>query len=50
MKPLEAGIKTIKSVQITLSDKPGVYRMLSEKGDVLFLKHVAWKSLKRILN
>jgi len=37
MKPLEAGIKTIKSVQKTLSDKPGVYRMLSEKGDVLYV-------------
>ncbi len=37
MKPLETGINTIKSVQKTLSDKPGVYRMLSEKGDVLYV-------------
>ena len=37
MKPLELGIKTIKSYQKTLSDAPGVYRMLDESGKVLYV-------------
>lgn len=35
--PLQNGINTIKSVQKTLSNRPGVYRLLSEKGDVLYV-------------
>lgn len=37
MKPLEEGINTIKSYQKTLDDRPGVYRMLDEKGKVLYV-------------
>lgn len=49
MKPLETGIKTIKSVQKTLSDKPGVYRMLSEKNDVLYVGK-AKNLMRRVAN
>lgn len=34
---LELGITTIKKVVKTLSEKPGVYRMLDAKGDVLYV-------------
>lgn len=37
MRPLELGIKTIKSYQTTLAHKPGVYRMLDETGKVLYV-------------
>tara|TARA_B100001750_G_scaffold248276_2_gene277962 strand:- start:156 stop:2000 length:1845 start_codon:yes stop_codon:yes gene_type:complete len=37
MKPLELGIKTIKSYQSTLGQTPGVYRMLDESGKVLYV-------------
>jgi len=43
--PLQNGIETIKSVQRTLSDKPGVYRMLSAKNKVLYVGKA--KNLKR---
>ncbi len=45
MKPLETGIETIRSYQKTLSDKPGVYRMLGEDGKLLYVGKA--KNLKR---
>jgi excinuclease ABC subunit C len=35
--PLESGLKSIKSVQKTLDDSPGVYRMLDDKKTVLYV-------------
>lgn len=37
MKPLETGIQVIKSYQVTLTDRPGVYRMLDAHGKVLYV-------------
>ena len=34
---LEAGLAAIREVQATLKPKPGVYRMLDARGDVLYV-------------
>ena len=49
MNRLNNGIDTIKMVQKTLSDRPGVYRMLSTKGDVLYVGKARNLS-KRVIN
>ena len=49
MNRLNNGIDTIKMVQKTLSDRPGVYRMLSTKGDVLYVGKARNLS-KRLIN
>ena len=45
MKPLETGIEIIKKTQKTLTDRPGVYRMLGEDGTILYVGKA--KSLKK---
>ena len=42
---LEAGVAAIREVQATLRPKPGVYRMLDARGDVLYVGKAA--SLKK---
>ena len=37
MTPLQNGIDIIKSYQKTLSDRPGVYRMVDDHGKVLYV-------------
>ena len=45
MSYIETGIESIKSVQITLSDRPGVYRMLGEDQSILYVGKA--KNLKK---
>lgn len=45
LTPLQTGIDTIKGVQKTLPDRPGVYRMLSDAHDILYVGKA--KSLKK---
>lgn len=35
--PFHQGLETIKTVQRTLTDRPGVYRMIGQNGDVLYV-------------
>lgn len=44
-KPFEQGIKAIKTVQQTLTDRPGVYRMIGEDHRVLYVGKA--RSLKK---
>ncbi len=45
MSQLQNGVEIIKGFQVTLSDRPGVYRMISENGDILYVGKA--KNLKR---
>lgn len=45
MSQIKTGIETIKAVQITLSDRPGVYRMLGADQSILYVGKA--KSLKK---
>lgn len=45
MNPLETGVKAIKNVQKSLSDRPGVYRMLGEDLSILYVGKA--KNLKK---